>query len=101
MIEPVVGGHTRRHKITSVIDCIAYDCGFALPWDTEGYEEQVDETGAVIRYEGGFCAVQGGTGRVVRTQPNANLINPRTAIPMVQYSIPSGLTIIETEVRFA
>lgn len=101
VIEPYVGGHIRRHVVTSAVDCIAYDCGFALPWDTKGYEEQADETGASIRYEGGFCTVRGGAGKVVRTQANANLINPRTAIPMVQHSIPSGMSTFETEVRFA
>lgn len=101
VIEPYVGGHTRRHVVTSAVDCIAYDCGFALPWDTKGYEEQADETGASIRYEGGFCTVRGGAGKVVRTQANANLINPRTAIPMVQHSIPPGMSTLETEVRFA
>ncbi|MDL2301074.1 DUF2264 domain-containing protein [Lachnospiraceae bacterium OttesenSCG-928-D06] len=100
MIEPVVGGHIRRHMVTSEFDCIAYDCGFALPWDTEGYEAEADDEGAVIRYKDGFCTVKGGPGKVIQTQPNANLVNPRTAIPMVQYSILAGETTFETEVRF-
>lgn len=29
-ITPDAGGHTRVHKITSEIDCVAYDCGFAV-----------------------------------------------------------------------
>lgn len=27
---PVKGGHKRRHKITSTISCVAYDCGFPI-----------------------------------------------------------------------
>ena len=53
----------------------------------------------------GFCAVEDLTGHgtplVLEPMPNTSLQYPRTVIPMVQYAIHPGTTVLETEVTFA
>lgn len=56
-ITPDAGGHTRVHKITSEIDCVAYDCGFAVSrgdFEEVGFAEKVDGMSAQASNE--FCS---------------------------------------------
>ena len=51
------------------------------------------------------CAAEDLTGRgtplVLEPMPNTSLQYPRTVIPMVQYAIHPGTTVLETKVTFA
>ena len=83
------GGHLRRHTVTSEIGA-AHSC---------------TATAARAEHPGGFCAAEDLTGRgtplVLDPVPNTSLQYPRTVIPMVQYAIHPGTTVLETEVTFA
>ena len=77
---PFVGGHQRIHTITSEYDCIAYDCGFAVPPEPDPQWR--------LR-----CCGEGrqiGNSLWITAEPNTNLIWPRTKIPAVSYDIKVG-----------
>lgn len=99
------GGHLRRHTVTSEITCEAFDAGFAVPDDCPGAAHSCTATAARAEHPGGFCAAEDLTGRgtplVLDPVPNTSLQYPRTVIPMVQYAIHPGTTVLETEVTFA
>ena len=99
------GGHLRRHTVTSEITCEAFDAGFAVPDDCPGAAHSCTATAARAEHPGGFCAVEDLTGRgtplVLEPMPNTSLQYPRTVIPMVQYAIHPGTTVLETKVTFA
>ena len=99
------GGHLRRHTVTSEITCEAFDAGFAVPDDCPGAAHSCTATAARAEHPGGFCAAEDLTGRgtplVLEPMPNTSLQYPRTVIPMVQYAIHPGTTVLETEVTFA
>ena len=78
-ITPDAGGHTRVHKITSEIDCVAYDCGFAVSrgdFEEVGFAEKVDGISAQA----------------------SNLLYTKTKIPAVKYHIRKGPQEIVTRV---
>ena len=102
---PVKGGHKRRHKITSTISCVAYDCGFSYPncmketkkTEGRGAAEVSDDHGkSRIKAENGD-----GDGIVITALPNMNLIFPNVCIPAVRFAVPAGKmeigTLVETE----
>ena len=99
------GGHLRRHTVTSKIACEAFDAGFAIPDDCPGAAHSCTAAAARAEHPGGFCAVEDLTGRgtplVLEPMPNTSLQYPRTVIPMVQYAIHPGTTVLETKVTFA
>ena len=99
------GGHLRRHTVTSEIACEAFDVGFAIPDDCPGAAHSCTAVAARADHPGGFCAVEDLTGRgtplVLEPMPNTSLQYPRTVIPMVQYAIHPGTTVLETKVTFA
>lgn len=99
------GGHLRRHTVTSEITCEAFDAGFAVPDDCPGAAHSCTATAARAEHPGGFCAVEDLTGRGtplgLDPVPNTSLQYPRTVIPMVQYAIHPGTTVLETKVTFA
>lgn len=86
-IIPTEEGHRRIHTIESEYECKAYDAGFALP---------------ITKPEG--CTVKSLTGdgvfQLLKPDPNTNLINSKTVIPMVVYTIHKGSSRIETEVLY-
>lgn len=100
-IMPVPDGHKRRHRITSNINCMAYDCGFSYP-------DCMEETG---KEEGnGFAAVfdengrgqiwaNHGKGIVITALPNMNLVFPNVCIPTIEFAVKRGVTEIETLVE--
>ena len=99
------GGHLRRHTVASEIACEAFDAGFAVPDDCPGAAHSCTVAAARAEHPGGFCAVEDLTGRgtplVLEPMPNTSLQYPRTVIPMVQYAIYPGTTVLETKVTFA
>ena len=98
------GGHLRRHTVASEIACEAFDAGFAVPDDCPGAAHSCTAA-ARAEHPGGFCAVEDltgcGTPLVLEPMPNTSLQYPRTVIPMVQYAIHPGTTVLETKVTFA
>ena len=104
-IEPTKQGHVRTHVINSEIECMAYDCGFAMSTDDrKPYECMENENTAEIRNEDGYCEVQSlegeGKGEILIPDPNTNLIYSKTRIPMVVYKIYPGTQKIKTEVNY-
>ena len=104
-ITPDAGGHTRVHKITSEIDCVAYDCGFAVSrgdFEEVGFAEKVDGMSAQASNEFCSCTVSAEldentqvyevadkppVGYMITVDPNTNLLYTKTKIPAVKYHI--------------
>lgn len=104
-IEPVKEGHIRTHRITSEIDCVAYDCGFAMDTaDRKPYTRNIEGCKASLQNEEGYCAVEslegGGKGDILTPDPNTNLVHSKTQIPMAVYSIRKGVQMICTKVSY-
>lgn len=97
-------GHLRRHTVTSAISCEAFDAGFALPADVPGTTTYLDGSTARVNCSTGFCEVAslcGGTPLVLTPMPNTSLLFPKSQIPMVQYTIHPGTSVLETQVLFS
>lgn len=115
-ITPDAGGHTRVHKITSEIDCVAYDCGFAVSrgdFEEVGFAEKVDGISAQASNEFCSCTVSAvldenaqpneltekpPVGHMITADPNTNLLYTKTKIPAVKYHIRKGPQEIVTRV---
>ena len=105
VIEPTEAGHVRTHEITSEIECAAYDCGFALSTDDrKPFERTARGAEASVRNGDGYCMVRSskgdGKGEILIPDPNTNLMNSKTTIPMAVYQIHQGIQIIQTEVKY-
>lgn len=116
MITPDAEGHTRVHKITSEIDCVAYDCGFAVSrgdFKEIGFAEKVDGVSAQASNEFCNCTVSAvvdenvqvnevadkpPVGYMITVDPNTNLLYTKTKIPAVKYHIRKGFQEIITRV---
>lgn len=92
-IRPHMGGHTRTHIVESDFSCFAYDCGFAIPAESI---EAAEGIGAVSPAKAGDSAE--GEPYSFKTEPNTNLMSPKTVIHAVRYVIPAGTTRLVTEV---
>ena len=79
---PTADGHIRKHIVNSAIDCVGYDCGFAVPNEIE-YE--IEGSGEIM---------------VMDCEPNTNLLNPYTKMKAVRHEISRGITEIETKVIY-
>ncbi|MBQ4518610.1 MAG: DUF2264 domain-containing protein [Clostridia bacterium] len=79
---PTKDGHIRKHIVSSDLDCVAYDCGFATPLEPQG---GVEGKGEAV---------------VIDCEPNTNLMNPSTKMNAVRYEIKKGVTEIETKVVY-
>ncbi|MCC8103352.1 MAG: DUF2264 domain-containing protein [Clostridiales bacterium] len=117
-IRPTEKGHIRTHRITSEIECTAYDSGFALRSDpgllsgsgcsdketAPGIRQYADGRTATVEHMGDYCMVTSlsgnGQGQILTPDPNTNLIAPKTRIPMAVYQIRKGIQVIETEVSY-
>lgn len=100
-IIPSVGGHIRKHAVKSDVDCVAYDCGFALPRGDEEYEEFVTNSSALVKHANGFCKVDGGQEAfIIKAQPNTNVMTQRTSIPTVKHIVNIGESLLETSISF-
>lgn len=100
-IIPNENGHIRKHRITSNISCVAYDCGFAISRNDEKYSVDTKEKHAVAMNAFSTCEVSGATaceGEVIMADPNTNLWWNKTVIPAVRYEIQPGVVELETSV---
>lgn len=95
----VDNGHVRIHLIRSDIECCAYDCGFSIP--SGGKIEMSDTCVAVEGKELG-CSVSSigayGHPRLIKCDPNTNVLFKNTVLPCIEYTIKKGFTRLETEV---
>ncbi len=92
-------GHKRIHKISSPYDMTAYDCGFAIA--ARDRDNAICEAGDSFAYahnDFSGCKVTGSKGRVINASPNTNIIYNKTVIPVVEFEIKKGETVIETEI---
>lgn len=91
ILVPTKEGHTRKHRIVSEYDCIAYDCGFSYPAG-KGSQLETGENYVKIYDDNGYSMVESplGQGQVISAMPNTNLIFPLTKIPSMVYEIHKG-----------
>ena len=78
LIVPDEHGHTRKYKIKSSIECMAYDCGFASK-----------ETVPHIRSKNGNF-------KLITCEANTNLSSTNTFIQAMEYRICIGENVFET-----
>ncbi|MBP1559747.1 MAG: DUF2264 domain-containing protein [Oscillospiraceae bacterium] len=99
-IVPDENGHTRYHKVTSEVECYAYDTGFAVACRDEDMAEQKTDGGtATVENVFSVCTVSGsGEAVVLDNSPNTNVLYRKTKMPAVKYFIPRGKTNIVTRV---
>ncbi|MDE5939264.1 MAG: DUF2264 domain-containing protein [Lachnospiraceae bacterium] len=101
-ITPTKEGHIRRHSIVSGRECEAYDGGFAVEIDVDGEVQRAVEDMALLANCYSSCLVKRvkgeGTGEIIMTACNTNLLHAMTRIPAIRYRIPCGRSEIETEV---
>lgn len=86
-IIPTSNGHKRIHIIDSDFDCKAYDAGFALPIE--------NPKGCAVQ-----CLQGGGNEKILKPDPNTNLVYSKTVIPVVEYEIHKGKNVLESEVQY-
>jgi hypothetical protein len=109
-IIPTKDGHTRQHNIVSKIECVAYDCGFAVAADpSQGIVTEIDNGVAIAKCDFESCEISGSykeeehnemaDGEIIIADPNTNLLYPKTVIPAVKYNIRQGNNMIETIVK--
>lgn len=104
-IIPDGNGHRREHIIKSEIDCVAYDCGYAVQIDVDGESMTEEENRATVSNNYASCTVYSedgckiGTGEIIIADPNTNLYYPMTRIPAVRYDIEKGINRINTRVE--
>lgn len=104
-IEPTADGHIRTHRITSAVECTAYDCGFAVSTDDrEWFSRNIAEDSATIQNADGFCTVRsllsGGKADILIPDPNTNLVASKTQIPLAEYHIQKGVQVIRTHIQY-
>ncbi len=126
-LRPTEKGHIRTHRITSEMECTAYDAGFALrstpsylysaevcdtekgsadaaDCDAEKRGAEAAQASARAVSFGDYCTVTslsgGGQGQILIPDPNTNLIASKTMIPMTVYKIRKGAQMIQTEVCY-
>ncbi len=97
--------YERLHEIESAFDCVAYDCGFAVPIDaSEEFSILEDERTAGVKCYKKYCKVElcegNGYGKVIEASPNTNLLYSKTAIPSINYVIKKGFNRIRTRVTY-
>lgn len=108
-VTPDAEGHTRVHRITSEIECEAYDCGFAVDrgdFTPVDFESTTGEHYAQARNIHCSCKVEAvsvmengkGKGHMIFADPNTNLLYTKTAIPSVKYQIKKGKQELVTRV---
>ncbi len=110
-IIPNENGHERTHKITSQVECEAFDCGFAINMydggrgDSNSGKFASGEEGntSFARNIVSSCRVSSmtndGEGRVIVAGPNTNILYPKTVIPAIRYQIKAGKQEINTRIE--
>ena len=98
-ITPTSTGHRRHHKIDSIYECDAYDCGFAVPNFAPDYKECAEDGLATASCDTLRSAVAGrGEAVVIGCDPNTSLYFTNVHLPAVKYHIPKGHTELDTEI---
>lgn len=106
-IVPTKEGHERTHKITSEIECVAYDCGFALSnADADKLSSRSGENMFIMENVSSHSSIElVGTrncefkeARPIYASPNTNIVHPRSAIPAVGVNIVKGECEMKTAV---
>ena len=110
-VTPYESGHVRTHRITSNIECSAYDFGFAVrrdDFEAVSFTETRNAEYACCENKYSYCRVDGKVlngntvfegGYVLRANPNTNLLYQRTSIPGAQYLIREGDSVIQSSVE--
>ncbi len=98
---PTEKGHIRKHKITSSIECIAYESGFAYPKNKTKTVKEVDQGRACVFDENGKSEVNCtiGEGVIIEPSPNTNLVFPITSIPSIKINVKIGITEFESQIE--
>lgn len=103
-IIPREDGHTRIHHIHSELPCKVYDCGFAVKKEETGdkFIRREENGMAMAENSFSFCEIKGkeGTGMVIDSFPNLNLLHTKVVIPAVCMEISDTETTLTTEVRY-
>lgn len=101
-LRPEGRGHVRCHKVTTEVECKAYDCGFSYPFTRETYIETNDSS-AKVSDKNGYSLIQGtlvtpavtdsvmAKGKIVSAVPNTNLVFPLTRIPAFEIVLTPGI----------
>ncbi len=97
-LAPIEGGHKRRHRIVSQLECEAYECGFSYPDCMEQTFQAEEEHSSAVWDENGESRLISslGMGVVVRPFSNMNIIFPNVRFPAVRISIHPGITELES-----
>ena len=112
-LTPSPSGHTRVHQITSDVECVAYDCGFAVDrgdFAAVGFQSEEGADYALAENMYSLCKVTAVNsseaevegekkGHLIVADPNTNLLYTKTAIPSVAYKIQKGSQILTTIVE--
>jgi len=110
-VTPHEKGHIRTHRITSSIECIAYDMGFAVrrdDFEVVNYSECQNKEYASAENKYSYCRVDGKVlsgntvfeeGYVLKANPNTNLRYQRTSVPGAKYLIKEGNSVIQSSVE--
>lgn len=98
---PSANGYKRIHEIQSQVECIAYECGFAFPFDENGYTEEKQNNYALIGNHKGYSKISSnmGVAKIINALPNTNLLFPLTKIPCMKLEIPKGAISIVSSVE--
>ena len=107
---PTTSGHIRQHVIKSEVECMAYDCGFAIPAEPTSNLFQQNNKNVVRAYSFiGGCEMSGickmkeelkeGMGEIIIADPNTNLLYAKTIIPAIKYHISKGNSWLETKLE--
>lgn len=98
-ILPIEDGHIRIHKIRSEVDCVAYDCAFAL----RPGEVAQDARSIEVRNDRYRCSISTeseiGSPFLIRAYPNSNILHKNTVIPSIVFPIRKGVTELRDTIR--
>ncbi|WZL81590.1 DUF2264 domain-containing protein [Vallitaleaceae bacterium 9-2] len=98
---PTKNGHVRKHKVTSNIECVAYDSGYSYPKNRTKIKYMIDDKLSCVYDENGKSQVKSTMGKamVINPSPNTNLVFPVTSIPSIEIKIGIGVTKFESVVE--
>lgn len=104
---PTPDGHIRRHKVTSQVEAVAYDCGFAVSFMDEHHPQvEAAPQSAQVTNDFSYCKIscvegegETGTGEILIAVPNTNLLYPKSRIPMIRFSVKKGTQVFVTRVE--
>ena len=82
LITPMDDDHIREHTVCCDFDCTAYYTSFAT---SHGDGGEIRGDGAEV---------------IIKREPNANLINPKTEIKAIEYNFKKGATTVKTTVIY-